>query len=256
MYRSNRISVVIPCHNEEEGIRAVLAQMPAMVDEVVVVDNASTDRTAAVARELGARVVYEGRKGYGRAYKTGFASARGDIIVTMDGDGTYPPDSIPLLLYVLVEEKLDFITARRWYSRSGQAKSPIRLLGNAILSGAMMCLFFKFIIDSQSGMWVFRRDVLRKIGPRSDSMALSEELKILAYTHRELRCLEMPIYYGERIGTSKLNIWRDGFGNLFFLVRMRLVLGRRRRAAVVMPLPRPDEAAADLPVRASAQRTS
>ena len=87
-------------------------------------------------------------------------------------------------------------------------------------------------------------------------MALSEELKILAFTHPGLRCLEMPIYYGERIGTSKLNIWRDGFGNLFFLVRMRLVLGRRRRAAVVMPLPRPDEAAADLPVRAPAQRTS
>src|SRR5438132_509125 len=239
MYRGNRISVVIPCHNEEEGVRAVLAQIPALVDEVLVVDNASTDRTAAVARELGARVVYEGRKGYGRAYKTGFAAARGDVIVTMDGDGTYPPDSIPLLLYVLVEEKLDFITARRWYSRSGQAKSPIRLLGNAILSGAMMCLFFKFIIDSQSGMWVFRREVLRKITPRSDSMALSEELKILAFTHPQLRCLEMPIYYGERIGTSKLNIWRDGFGNLFFLLRMRLVLGRRRRAAVVTPLPLP-----------------
>src|SRR5207247_239944 len=74
--------------------------------------------------------------------------------------------------------------------------------------------------------------------------------------HRGLRCLEMPIYYGERIGTSKLNIWRDGFGNLFFLVRMRLVLGRRRRAAVVMPLPRPAEAAADPPVRAPAPRPS
>src|SRR5438552_10260989 len=256
MYRGNRISVVIPCHNEEEGVRAVLAQMPALVDEVLVVDNASTDRTAAVARELGARVVYEGRKGYGRAYKTGFAAARGDVIVTMDGDGTYPPDSIPLLLYVLVEERIDFMSARRWRKRSGGPKSPIRLLGNAVLSSTMMCLFFRFIIDSQSGMWVFRREVLRKIGPRSDSMALSEELKILAFTHRGLRCLEMPIYYGERIGTSKPNTWRDGSGNLSFLVRPRLLLGRRRRAAVVMPLPRPDEAAADLPVRASAQRTS
>src|SRR3989442_13661262 len=127
MYRGNRISVVIPCHNEEEGIRAVLAQMPALVDEVLVVDNASTDRTAAVARELGARVVFEARKGYGRAYKTGFAAARGDIIVPMDGDGPYPPASIPPLLYLLVEGKLDFLTARRWYSRSGQAKSPVRL---------------------------------------------------------------------------------------------------------------------------------
>jgi glycosyltransferase involved in cell wall biosynthesis len=237
MYRGKRISVVIPCHNEEEGIRAVLEQMPPIVDEVVVVDNASTDRTSEVARAAGARVVFEERKGYGRAYKTGFAAARGDVIVTMDGDGTYPPDSIPLLLHVLAEEKLDFISARRWRSQSGESKSPIRLLGNAILSGTMMCLFFKFIIDSQSGMWVFRRDVLRRIDPQSDSMALSEEIKILAFTHPQIRCLEMPIYYGERIGESKLNLWRDGFGNLFFLAKMRATLGRRRRAVIVRPLP-------------------
>ena len=241
MYRGKRISVVIPCHNEEEGIRAVLAQMPPIVDEVVVVDNASTDRTAEVAGTLGARVVFEGRKGYGRAYKTGFAQARGDVIVTMDGDGTYPPDSIALLLYVLVEERLDFITARRWYSRSGETKSPIRLLGNAILSGTMMCLFFKFIIDSQSGMWVFRRDVLEKISPNSDGMALSEELKILAFTHQDLRCMEMPIYYGERIGRSKLNLWKDGFGNLLFLAKMRLTLRRRHRTARVRQLAVPQE---------------
>jgi glycosyltransferase involved in cell wall biosynthesis len=241
MYRNQRISVVIPCYNEEEGIRAVIEQMPPIVDESVVVDNASTDRTAEVAREMGARVVHEARKGYGRAYKTGFAAARGDVIVTMDGDCTYPPDSIPLLLYVLVEERLDFISARRWRSQSGESKSPIRLLGNAILSGTMMALFFKFIIDSQSGMWVFRRAVLRKIDPRSDTMALSEEIKILAFTHPELRCMEMPIYYGERVGTSKLNIWRDGFGNLFFLAKMRATLGRRRREAIVRPFPVSEE---------------
>jgi len=250
MYRGKRISVVIPCHNEEAGIAAVLAQMPAVVDEVVVVDNASTDRTAEVARAAGARVVSEGRKGYGRAYKTGFAAARGDVIVTMDGDGTYPPDSIPLLLYVLLEERVDFISARRWRSRSGESKSPIRLLGNAILSGTMMCLFFRFIIDSQSGMWVFRREILRQVDPRSDGMALSEEIKILTFTHPTLRCLEMPIYYGERIGESKLNLWKDGFANLFFLATMRLTLRRRRRAAVVAPLP----AAADAPAAARATR--
>src|SRR5207249_9542882 len=124
-------------------------------------------------------------------YKTGLAAARGDIIVTMDGDGTYPPDSIPLLLYVLGEERVDFISARRWRSRSGESKSPIRLLGNAILSGATMGLFFKFIIDSQSGMWVFRRQILDNVRPHSDGMALSQEIKILAFTHPAARCLEM-----------------------------------------------------------------
>ena len=237
MFRGKRISVVIPCYNEEEGIRGVIEQMPPIVDEILVVDNASTDRTAEVARDLGARVVHEGRKGYGRAYRTGFEKARGDIIVTMDGDCTYPPDSIPLLLHVLIEEKIDFMTARRWRSKNDKSKSALRLLGNAILSSATMILYRKFLIDSQSGMWIFRKDILQKMQPESDGMALSQELKILAFTHPDIVCLEMPIYYGDRVGESKLNLWKDGFGNLVHLFKLRMTLGSRRRRATVTPLP-------------------
>src|SRR5262245_51937291 len=106
-----------------------------------------------------------------------------------------------------------------------------------------MVLFRRFLIDSQSGMWIFRREILQRIRPESDGMALSQELKILAFTHPDIRCLEMPIYYGERIGDSKLNVWRDGFYNLFFLAKMRLTLGRRRRAAQVVAFPQPEVAA-------------
>jgi hypothetical protein len=73
-------------------------------------------------------------------------------------------------------------------------------------------------------------------------MALSQEIKILAFTNPKIRCLEMPIYYGERVGESKLNLWRDGFGNLFQLFKLRLTLGQRRRAsATVTPLPLAEE---------------
>lgn len=241
MIRGHRITVVMPCHNEEDGVRTVIEKMPAEVDEILVVDNASTDRTAEVARALGARVVFEGRKGYGRAYRTGFEQARGDVIVTMDGDGTYPPESIPLLLHVLIEENVDFMTARRWRSKSGEDKSPIRLLGNFVLSAGTMLLFWKLIIDSQSGMWVFKRSIFDKIRPASDGMALSEEIKILAFSHPEIRCIEMPIYYGDRVGVSKLNLWKDGFQNLLFLLRLRWTLGRRLRTAALTPFPQPIE---------------
>jgi len=241
MFRGKRISVVIPCHNEEDGVRAVIEQMPPIVDEILVVDNASTDRTAEVARDLGARVVSETRKGYGRAYKTGFAKARGDVIVTMDGDGTYPPNSIPLLLHVLLEERIDFMTARRWRSKNDSSKSPLRLLGNAILSSATMLLFRRFLIDSQSGMWIFRREVLQHVAPQADGMALSQEIKIRAFTHPKVRCLEMPMYYGERVGESKLNLWRDGFGNLIALAKLRLTLRRDRHSTAVVPLPAAEE---------------
>jgi len=82
MHRGLKISVVIPCYNEEDGVRYTMGQLPACVDEVVVVDNNSTDRTAEVARSLGARVVRETRKGYGAAYQAGLPAATGDITVT------------------------------------------------------------------------------------------------------------------------------------------------------------------------------
>jgi glycosyltransferase involved in cell wall biosynthesis len=243
MYRGKRVSVVIPCHNEEDGIAAVLDQMPSIVDEVVVVDNCSTDNTAGVATDRGARVVPEQRKGYGYAHKAGYAAARGDIVITMDGDGTYPPDSIPLLLYVMAEEKVDFITARRWYSRNGDTKSPIRLLGNAVLSGTMMLLYFKFIVDSQSGMWMFKKEILSDLDLTSNGMALSEEIKIEAFTHPSVRAIEIPIYYGERIGDSKLNIWKDGLYNLFFLLKKRFMLRKKQpRLRAVEPVSAASEA--------------
>src|SRR6202020_2572521 len=75
MYKEQSITVIIPCLNEEQGIEGVMKRMPSFVDEVIVVDNGSTDRTAEVAKGYGAKVIQEDARGYGRAYKTGFAAA-------------------------------------------------------------------------------------------------------------------------------------------------------------------------------------
>jgi len=82
MYKGQTITIIIPCLNEEEGIRLVLDEVPDFVDEVIVVDNNSTDRTAGVAASMGAKVIAETMPGYGRAYKRGFGSATGDVIIT------------------------------------------------------------------------------------------------------------------------------------------------------------------------------
>jgi glycosyltransferase involved in cell wall biosynthesis len=239
MFSGKRISVVIPCHNEEAGIRAVIERMPRpLVDEVVVVNNASTDRTEEVARELGARVVNEENKGYGNAYKAGLAAARGDIIVTMDGDGTYPPDAIQLLLLVFLEKKIDFMTAQRWRHLGWHRRLTLRVFGNFVLSFTTLLLFRRFICDSQSGMWVFWSKHRPRLQPESPGMAFSQEIKILAFTDPALSCLEMPIFYGEhRVGESKLDLWRDGFGNLFHLFKLRYDLRGLRRRAMALPAP-------------------
>jgi glycosyltransferase involved in cell wall biosynthesis len=221
MYKGHRISVVTPCYNEEIGVAVVLGDMPSCVDEVIVVDNNSTDRTADVARSLGAKAVLETKQGYGAAYKAGFENASGEIIVTMDGDGTYPRGFIPVLLDVMLDEGLDFITCDRTGYKSRGSGTVLRVFGNWALGVVETCLFWFHIRDSQSGMWVFRRDILPLLDLTSDGMALSEELKIEAFTRKELRCKELPIYYTARVGESKLNVWRDGFHNLLFLFRKR-----------------------------------
>jgi glycosyltransferase involved in cell wall biosynthesis len=227
MYNNLKVSLVIPCYNEEEGIRAVLEDVPDIVDEIVVVDNNCIDRTADVALSMGAKVVSEARQGYGAAYKKGFSEASGDIITTMDADGMYPIESIPYLLKVLEKENIDFITVRRVADRVRTPASWLRYFGDVVLAVAMYLLFGVKIFDSQSGMWVFRKSILNKINLVSDGMPLSEELKIEAFSHKDIRCKEITqIYHIKRIGQSKLRLFRDGFGNLFFLFKKKFGMNR------------------------------
>ncbi len=221
MHRGLKISVVIPCYNEEEGVQLVIKSLPDCVDEVVVVDNNCTDRTAEVASALGAKVVAEKRKGYGAAYKRGLPAATGDVIVTLDGDGTYPSEQIPELIDHLEDKKLDFISAARFPLKNPKAMNFSNKVGNMVLTVAMLILYGKNIKDSQSGMWIFRSKVLPKLKLTSDGMPLSEEIKIEAIRSREVAFGEYHVNYHPRVGEVKLDKWRDGFRNLVFLVRKK-----------------------------------
>jgi dolichol-phosphate hexosyltransferase len=221
VYKDNKITVVIPCLNEEQGIELVLRRMPSFVDEVIVVDNGSTDRTADVAQSFGARVIREDVRGYGRSYKRGFSMATGDLIVTLDGDHSYPPDAISYLLEAFLHLEADFLNASRFPVRDRRAMSFKHKFGNLVLSLAMSLLFFRWVRDSQSGMWVLRRSILRDMVLEADGMAFSEEIKIEALLQPRIRFVEISIQYSSRLGEIKLNPWRDGFNNLWFLARKR-----------------------------------
>src|SRR5262245_30807525 len=195
MYKGQSIAVIIPCLNEEQGVEQVLRAMPEFVDEVIVVDNASTDRTAEVAISLGAKVIREDVRGYGRSYKRGFASATSDLIVTLDGDHSYPVDALSYLLEAFLHLEIDFLNASRFPVRDPRAMSFKHKFGNLVLSLAMSILFFRWVRDSQSGMWVFRRSVLKDMVLESDGMAFSEEIKIEAVRNRKIRFGEISIQY-------------------------------------------------------------
>ena len=221
MYKGQSITVIIPCLNEEQGIGKVLHAMPPFVDEIIVVDNGSTDRTAAVAASLGAKVITEELRGYGRAYRRGFAAATGDLIITLDGDHSYPIDGVSYLLEAFLHLDVDFLNASRFPVRDSRAMSFKHKFGNLVLSLATSILFFRWVRDSQSGMWVLRRSILQDMKLEADGMAFSEEIKIEAIRNRQIRFGEIAILYSTRLGEIKLSPWRDGIQNLAFLVRKR-----------------------------------
>ena len=225
-----RISYVIPSLNEHDGIRRTIERIPVAHHkkqgdevEIVVVDGLSSDGTPEVAESLGARVLMEKRRGYGRAYKTGLKEARGDIIVTGDADGSYPLEDTPRLLQLLEQERLDFVTVNRFAGLQPGSMSGKHRFGNWVLNMTTRVLFWIRLHDTQSGMWVMRRRVIDTLPFErfSDGMPFSEELKIRAFRHRDLRTKEVPGRYLPRTGEAKLSSWKDGWRNLKHLLRLR-----------------------------------
>lgn len=221
---SGKLSVVIPTMNEAKSVGLVIDEVRMAVGstrelEIIVVDTDSKDRTKEIAASKGAIVVDEPRRGYGRAYKTGFERASGEFIATLDADMTYPAFEIPALLDRLEDEKLDFITTNRFAKMAKGAMSAKHRLGNWVLSATARVLFRVKLKDSQSGMWIFRKSCLKNLSVESDKMSFSEELKIEAL--KKVKAIEVPISYRVRVGEVKLQSWNDGFGNLKFLFKKR-----------------------------------
>src|SRR3989344_5409541 len=178
MYKGKLVSVVIPCHNEERGVELTYSRIPNFVDEVIIVDNLSTDSTAKVAKKLGAKVIKERSKGYGFALKKGIDNALGDIVITIDGDGTYPIEDSKQALKFLLDENLDFVSCSRFPLRNHASMHWQNLIGNKLVSFLMKLLFLREFKDGLSGMWIFKRQMFSLLPNLSSGWNLSEEIKI------------------------------------------------------------------------------
>jgi len=217
-----KVTAIIPTINEEETIGSVIDGLLNSVEgiEIIVVDTNSTDRTKEIAAGRGATVINESRSGYGMAYKTGLQHAKGDIIVCMDGDNTYPTDIVRPLLDIIRMDEVNFISCDRMTLRTQHNYTSLHYIGNSVLNFTMRLLFKINLNDSQSGMWIFYRDFYDKMKNLSNGMSFSEDIKIDAVRLGKL--IEIPIKYGIRISKPKLNTWRDGFRNLFHLFVKRI----------------------------------
>jgi hypothetical protein len=215
-------SVVIPAYNEENGIAEIVNRVLSIQDELrqcgydlelLVVDDGSRDKTAEVACKIaetnpGMRVISQKNKGYGGALKTGFSQARGEVIGFLDADGTYPPEYFPNLIHEL-DRGVDLVIGSRMAGEKSQM--PVtRRVGNIFFASLLSLLGWQRITDSASGMRIFRREVLQNIYPLPDGLNLTPVMSTRAI-HEQIRMAEVAIPYSERVGRSKLSIFRDGW---------------------------------------------
>lgn len=226
------VSLVIPAMNEERNIGWVLERLPASIDEVILVDGNSVDETVAVSRAIrpDIRVVGQDRKGKGAALRSGFAAARGDVIVMIDADRSMDPAEIQLYLDLL-DEGYDFVKGSRFMENGGTADMEHhRRWGNGALRGLVNGLYRTDFTDLCYGFMAFKRDQLDAMALRSDGFEIETEIVVRA-VNAGLKIGEVPSFESPRaFGDSNLNTWRDG-------TRVLKTLLRHRVKRTVAPLP-------------------
>jgi hypothetical protein len=217
----NILSVVIPALNEENGIadivERVLSVQPALAQagvaglELIVVDDGSHDRTADIVAGYPDVVLVKHpvNKGYGAAIKTGFQSARGNLLAFLDADGTYPPEYFPNLCRPILHDGADLVIGSRMAGANSEMPL-VRRIGNTIFATLVSIISNHRVTDSASGQRVLRKDRLAHLYPLPDGLNFTPVMTTRAM-HEHIRVVEVPIPYSERVGRSKLSVVRDGY---------------------------------------------
>jgi len=247
MINGKTITIVVPCKNESAIIAGFIKRVPPYVDEILIVDNNSTDHTATIAKRAGARVVAEPRAiggiGYGFAHQTGIEKATGDWIVAMDGDDTYPVKRISTIIKKMERDHIDFLSCNRLPLRNSAAISKTRQLGIRILNMLVWVCFGYPIQDILSGMWVAKRSTLKSLRAKSGDWNFSPEVKLNALASKTVVFSEYHIdHFARAKEPSKQQIWKTGLGHMRFILYKRLVdIWTTIRSASVRLSPVPKE---------------
>jgi glycosyltransferase involved in cell wall biosynthesis len=202
------VSVVLPCLNEEEAIGPLVAELTAEgFDEILVVDNGSTDATAARARAAGATVVSEPVPGYGRACARGVASVRPDctIVCFMDGDGSDIPAFLASVVAVIAADKADFAMGSRVLGRREPGSMSVPQLVAGRIAGLLLRLAYGVRVTDMSPMRAMRLDLLRQLGMTEMTYGWNLEMQ-MRVAAAQLRTIELPVDHRcRRGGVSKVS---------------------------------------------------
>jgi len=213
---NGKVSIILPALNEAETIGRVIQEIPrerleqeGYQVEVVVVDNDSTDQTAGIAKEKGARVIAESRKGKGRAVRTAFEQVKADFVFMLDSDYTYPATYIPDMLKLLNQGYFVVIGSRLKGKREKGSISRLNIIGNHLLTLLAKVLYQARISDLCSGYWGFRGEVIPRLNLSATGFNIEAEL-FAQVAKNGYRIGEVPINYRRRSSRSKLHSIKAG----------------------------------------------
>ena len=225
------LTILMPCLNEEENIAFSIRQAQSYlfsindrfghIGEILIVDNNSTDRSAAIAKDCGARVVAEPRPGYGCALRTGLRKAYGSVFIFGDCDSTYDFANLDPIYLPLTENQYDFVTGDRFAGQMEDgAMSWSHKLGVPFLSWCGRVKFGVKIRDWHCGIRGIRKDALKKCQFRTTGMEFATEM-IAEVSRKKLRIGEVsvPLKKAQEERTEKLRTIRDGFRHLWYIMR-------------------------------------
>ena len=228
-----RVSVIIPTHNEAQAIGRVLADLPSnLVTQVIVVDSNSTDGTPDVARNMGAQVIEEPRRGYGRACLTGLAKTDNpDIIVFLDGDYSDRPSELPILLAPIIEGRADLTLGSRLHDRSSAGVLPWHQVFGNRLAASLIRLLYGLKISDLGPFRAARADVIGALALEEITYGWAVEM-ILKGALAGYRVVEVPVSYYPRIGKSKISGTLKGtLGAAWFILSLIVRYYFRHRTA-------------------------
>ena len=221
------LTILMPCLNEEENIAYCIDQAQSYLQtrglsgEILIVDNDSTDNSAAIAVSHGAKVITEHRRGYGRALRTGLSEARGTVIIFGDCDSTYDFSNLDPIYTPLAAREADFVTGDRFAGlMEDGAMSWSHRIGVPFLS---LCGRLKFgikIHDWHCGIRGVRRDALEKMSLNCDGMEFATEMIAeVSRNHLRYKEVSVPLKKAQHNRTEKLRTIRDGFRHLWYIVK-------------------------------------
>jgi len=207
------VSVVIPTLNEAGNILEAVTTIHddlAYPKEIIVVDGNSTDGTIEIVKDLNyCKLIIEPRRGYGIALKTGMKNAKGNIIVMVDGDGTYEVRHINRMLEKMVEKDADMVLATRMYDPK-KAMGFLNFIGNKVITFSFDFFYSQFLSDSQSGFRAISHDAINNVTLKEGDMAFATEM-LIQFAREGYNMVEIPTTYKARkYGKTKLKPFKSG----------------------------------------------